>query len=122
MGAKTKTSQKWANSFNEKIVDKDNIDHNVWIVSAPFGDMPYIDSREYLPGEEPPELEHVNNERIYNVELYHTRFQNVPGDFYSHWILGFQTSQNPFVVEDQYYDCHKFYTFNTAQIKMDFAK
>lgn len=71
--------QKLGNRLHEKFVDWNNVEHDVWIWSAPCCAMQYVSDGSYLLGDDALELDHVRNLRKNNLELYQTRSSNGPG-------------------------------------------
>lgn len=71
MGATKATFQIWANHLHNKVVERDNIEHDMWIVPAPFCAMPNINGCGHLPGNEDQEMNRVKNMLKNNVEFYH---------------------------------------------------
>lgn len=45
---------KWASRLHEKVHDRDNVEHNMWIVAVPFCAMLHINYRGYFPGDKDP--------------------------------------------------------------------
>lgn len=62
-----------ANQLNEEVVDGDDVEHDKWIVTAPFRIPPCSNIKWYLPDDEILENWHVRLVQTNNVELYQTR-------------------------------------------------
>lgn len=94
--------QKWANLRHDKVVGRENVDHEVWISSAPFSAMPYINGAGKLPCDEAPEVERVQRMRNNSVEFYKTRSPDSASCFQSHHILDLQAVRDMNVGESLY--------------------
>lgn len=77
----------WGHHSHEKVVQRDKVQHNVWILPAPFCAMRYVNNGRYLTADDDQELDHVRNMPKNNVELYRSRFWEGPFCVQSHRIL-----------------------------------
>lgn len=73
--------QKLANHLCEKVVDRDNVEHDLWMESAPFCAMQYINDGRCLPVDEALQSECVRNVCKTNEEFYKKTSLDRPADF-----------------------------------------
>lgn len=78
-------SKKWANHLPETIIDRNQVVHPVWTVTAPFCAMQKINIERYLSGNCPSENERQVHGRQESVELYQMRSPKSPSDFKAHF-------------------------------------
>lgn len=95
--------QIWVIQFHEKVGDSESVDHDMWIVSVPFGAMRYInDGRNLL--KTGLRSWSVWGMRENNVEFYEIRSPDGPAYFQTHLILAIPGLQNLDVAKGLYCD------------------
>lgn len=77
MEGRRETLQRWTNRLHEKVVEKDNLVHKVWIIPISFCRMRHTNDVHYMPGDEAPEVGCVQRLRKTYVEFYQTRSPEV---------------------------------------------
>lgn len=73
MQVSAQTFRKLANELLEKVTDKNDTEHKVWIVLATFCTMQSINDTRYFPGDITLEAERLNNPRENNVQFLQSR-------------------------------------------------
>lgn len=64
---------KWPNELLEKVIDKDGIEHILWLFLALIYDMQYINNNKYLSGDIPLKTERLKKSTLKNVQFFHGR-------------------------------------------------
>lgn len=84
MDVTSEMSQMWANQLHqlhEKLADRDNTDHNVWIVQALFCAMRYLKSLEVPSQGRVPVVETLKNVCRNDGDFYQTHSPDGLADF-----------------------------------------
>lgn len=104
--------EKWANRLYEKVINRENVQHDVWIVPALFQATHYINAGFHLPADGTSEVERIL--RVWNnyAEYYQRLSPDNASDLLGYHVLGIRAERNINFGEELYGDYGISYIFN----------
>lgn len=109
------TVSKVASCLKGKVVNKDNVAHDMRIIPASFCVMRYINDGRYLTVEKAPYVGNLRHVQNINAEFFQTQSPGVAAGFQHPPILGTQAFCDINVGEEFYCDYGSYYDFQSNE-------